>query len=397
MKNGKIVVNGREILVEEIKEPDSPSPNVLILHYNSISSIEEIAKNATFKDYMQNPNNFTYNVIHIVENAHIITSPEFKFILSLFAPHVEHLLYNRQYRNSTDQLESLLNLSAQVQTVSNLHTFFPNCMPNLQAKHLNFIKDFIGNTQAIDTLFPEKRIQAYKKCYEVIVAPKKSWGYKCVYDAKKEKPDTIYVPPLNYGEVQLDEEIRKKIEVVDPKIIFLGTGSMKPSKYRNVSSILVEFGQSKMLLDCGEGSHIQIAEHYGYEQYEDVLLDIRTIFITHIHSDHNLGILDLISHRNAIISRRGLNPSKHTLFLVLPANVVPWFESFCQNIENLKACCQVVFIQSLRNEPYTFDGTMSKENAFNRQCSSNSMVDEAEDIDESEEEDLQLNFVVNIQ
>jgi ribonuclease Z len=107
---------------------------------------------------------------------------------------------------------------------------------------------------------------------------------------------------------------------------------MKPSKYRNVSAILVEMGQSKILMDCGEGSHIQIAEHYGYEQYEDVLLDIRIIFITHIHSDHNLGILDLISQRNAIIAKRGLDPSKNTLFLVLPANVVPWFDSFCQNI-----------------------------------------------------------------
>ena len=46
---------------------------------------------------------------------------------------------------------------------------------------------------------------------------------------------------------------------VDPRVVFLGTGSMKPSKYRNVSSILVEFGSEKMLLDCGEGSHIQLA------------------------------------------------------------------------------------------------------------------------------------------
>lgn len=37
---------------------------------------------------------------------------------------------------------------------------------------------------------------------------------------------------------------------------------------------------------------------------------------------------------------------------------------------------------------------MSKEAAFNRKCSSNSMVDEAEKIDEGEEEE-QLNFIVN--
>lgn len=71
---------------------------------------------------------------------------------------------------------------------------------------------------------------------------------------------------------------------------------MKPSKYRNVSSILVEWTPySYIMMDCGEGSHIQLTEHYGHERYEDVLVGLRIIFITHIHSDHNLGLLDTIS------------------------------------------------------------------------------------------------------
>ena len=36
------------------------------------------------------------------------------------------------------------------------------------------------------------------------------------------------------------------------------------------------------------------------------------------------------------------------LYLVLPANVVPWYNSFCQNIENLNEGCEVIFIQALR-------------------------------------------------
>jgi hypothetical protein len=75
---------------------------VLILHYNSVSAIEEIVNNPVFKNYMQNPTSFTYSVVHIVEKAYVIPSPEFKFILSLFADSVEHLVYNREYRNSTD-------------------------------------------------------------------------------------------------------------------------------------------------------------------------------------------------------------------------------------------------------------------------------------------------------
>ena len=152
-----------------------------------------------------------------------------------------------------------------------------------------------------------------------------------------------------------------KFKQCDPKIVFLGTGSMKPSKYRNVSSIIVEFDRENMvMLDCGEGSHIQLIDHYGYEQYEARLLSLKIIFITHIHSDHNLGLLDVISHRNKVLQERGISMQENKLFLVLPANVVPWFNTFCESVEDLRVGCEVVFIQSLRGEALNFEGTMSK-------------------------------------
>lgn len=154
---------------------------MLILHYNSISAIDQIINNQVFKNYMQNQQAVTYSVIHIVESPELIVSAEFKFVLSLFADSVEHLVYNRAYRNSTDQLESLANLSSQVELVSALSRHFPTCMPDLEAIHFDYVKQFIGSTQAIDLLFPEKKVKAYKKCHELIVAPKKSWGYKEVY------------------------------------------------------------------------------------------------------------------------------------------------------------------------------------------------------------------------
>lgn len=87
---------------------------------------------------------------------------------------------------------------------------------------------------------------------------------------------------------------------------------------------------------------------------------MRVIFITHIHSDHNLGLLDLISERMKLLRERNLDLSKNKLFLILPANVVPWYHSFCKNVENLNEGCQVIFIQALRKEDYSFEGTMSK-------------------------------------
>ena len=188
--------------------------------------------------------------------------------------------------------------------------------------------------------------------------------------------------------------------MIDPKVVFLGTGSMKPSRYRNVSSILVEWlPNNHMMFDCGEGSHIQLIDHYGYQHYEQMLMGLRIIFISHIHSDHNLGLLDLISERTKLLKKHGLNLQANKLFLILPANVVPWYNSYCKNVENLNEGCSVIFIQALRKEDYSFEGTMSKEAALNKKCPLKpEMVEESEELDQGEEDgedEVQLNFIVS--
>jgi hypothetical protein len=47
-------------------------------------------------------------------------------------------------------------------------------------KHLQYISEYVGKTEAIDSLFPEFKVRAYKRCHEMVIAPKKSWGYKLV-------------------------------------------------------------------------------------------------------------------------------------------------------------------------------------------------------------------------
>lgn len=42
LSQGSLMVDGKEVLAEQIKEPDSPSPNFLILHYNSIASVKAV-------------------------------------------------------------------------------------------------------------------------------------------------------------------------------------------------------------------------------------------------------------------------------------------------------------------------------------------------------------------
>lgn len=118
---------------------------------------------------------------------------------------------------------------------------------------------------------------------------------------------------------------------------------MKPSTYRNVSGIYVEFNKSSMILDCGEGTYLQLLNHFG-PAVEKVLLSLKVIFITHVHSDHHLGILNLISERRKLCEK--YNVPSDDLFLIVPYNLAPAVWAYDEYVERLN--CSTLFIQTLK-------------------------------------------------
>ncbi|KAK4039948.1 hypothetical protein C8A01DRAFT_16138 [Parachaetomium inaequale] len=80
------------------------------------------------------------------------------------------------------------------------------------------------------------------------------------------------------------------------EIIPLGTGSAMPSKYRNVSATLIRVpGWGSYLLDCGENTLGQLRRCFGYQGADEVLQDLRAIYISHAHADHHLGTINVIA------------------------------------------------------------------------------------------------------
>src|SRR6266480_1555172 len=71
------------------------------------------------------------------------------------------------------------------------------------------------------------------------------------------------------------------------RVTLLGTGTPFPNAERFGSAILVEAGGKKLLFDCGRGVVIRLAQT-GVSPKE-----IDGLFLTHLHSDHVVGIPDL--------------------------------------------------------------------------------------------------------
>lgn len=72
------------------------------------------------------------------------------------------------------------------------------------------------------------------------------------------------------------------------EVVFLGTGSMVPTRERNHSGYLVLHNEEAILVDCGEGTQRQL-RYAGISPTR-----ITKILITHWHGDHVLGLPGLL-------------------------------------------------------------------------------------------------------
>jgi len=70
---------------------------------------------------------------------------------------------------------------------------------------------------------------------------------------------------------------------MDLSLFFVGTGGSVPSARRGLPAVLACRGGDRLLFDCGEGTQRQLVRSVG-------LTDVESVFITHFHADHWLGL-----------------------------------------------------------------------------------------------------------
>ena len=72
-------------------------------------------------------------------------------------------------------------------------------------------------------------------------------------------------------------------------VTILGNGSAVPTSFQHPTSQLVTYGGKRFMIDCGEGTQMQMIKYQTGHKHID------HIFISHLHGDHYFGLIGIIN------------------------------------------------------------------------------------------------------
>lgn len=146
------------------------------------------------------------------------------------------------------------------------------------------------------------------------------------------KEEVVNSEPISLDSVE-DLSLKDQVQVVT-----LGTGSALPAIHRNVISTLVRVPQRNhsggvsfrlILFDAGEntlGTMRRNFGHNGQAQLETIFRELSLIHLSHLHADHHLGIISILSKWFEV------NTGNEKIYLV-----VPWqYNNFVNEWYNLE-------------------------------------------------------------
>ena len=348
-EKGELEVNGKIYYAKDFKESDEPSPIAIIIDCSNVENLERLFKEPKLMEFYANKIDLKENdlklMVHIVPIG-ILTDKRYQDFLTNFQSSCQHIFASEEIHPGET---TLLKPPYKHFTFNNIFAnYFPNHFPVLQETRS---EDYSCNLEDLFPLISKKA--TYQKLVEYVVSPSKHEGFAALPDPHEKNSSQIKFKENNFfvnkynkwlqavkSPSASDRPFLDLFAKCDPELVFLGVQSMLHSSHCNVSGMYLKFGQHNdtgILMDCGEGSYLQLLTHYGIEEVKIVLKNLKVIYITHYHSDHNTGIFQVMKEREKITSE--------PLYLIVPFNCGPWVLKHSQIIETLNY--KIVFNQHL--------------------------------------------------
>ncbi|KFO74979.1 Zinc phosphodiesterase ELAC protein 2, partial [Cuculus canorus] len=331
LKNGeRITFEGRELFPEELCTPTDPGPVFIVLECPHEGFVDAVCENETFRRYQEGiPESKVALVIHMTPES-VLRDCRYQQWLERFGPGTQHLVLNE----SSSAVHNTRSYKIQTQ----LNLIHPEIFPLLTT--------YQSKEEEAVCSVPIVRGECLLKYH---FRPQQEWQRDAVTvcDHNAFVSEALDLPDFQTRVKECKENMPAVPGNVGayPEIVFLGTGSAIPMKIRNVSSTLVNTSSTRsLLLDCGEGTFGQLCRHYG-EQVDQVLCNIAAVFVSHMHTDHHSGLLNILMERRRAFA--ALGQAFSPLFLVAPEQIMPWLHEYHNHCEEILGDIKMISSQSL--------------------------------------------------
>uniref|UniRef100_A0A8C3KFM3 Zinc phosphodiesterase ELAC protein 2 n=1 Tax=Calidris pygmaea TaxID=425635 RepID=A0A8C3KFM3_9CHAR len=325
LKNGEsITFEGRELFPEELCTPADPGPVFIVLECPHEGFVDAVCENATFRRYQEGlPENQVALVIHMTPES-VLRDSRYQQWMERFGSGTQHLVLNEN--------SSAVHNARSYKIQTQLNLIHPEIFPLLTT--------YQSKEEAAVCSVPIVRGECLLKYH---FRPQQEWQRDAVTVCDH---DAFVSEALDLPDFQTRvKECKERNVDAYPEIVFLGTGSAIPMKIRNVSSTLVNTSSTRsLLLDCGEGTFGQLCRHYG-EQVDQVLCNIVAVFVSHMHTDHHSGLVNILMERRRAFAALGRAFSP--LFLVAPEQIMPWLHEYHNHCEEILGDIKMIPSQSL--------------------------------------------------
>ena len=332
LKSGEEITlaDNRVIRPEDVMGPEDKGPIFIVLECPSVDYIDSLVTNESI---LQNISNEDLNLISVIIHftpTQVFENPKYQQWMKQIGDTVDHLLLNED--NASEG-----NVAAnRIQTKLNLIDSF--VFPLLQS----------NERQKTDERNESKKVINAKTLTKFNLRPKNLRGIDLEttvdYKIQEYKDEALSISDFVESLTDFHSFVSKlEVKVQEyPEIIFLGTGSAVPSKIRNTSAIWVNIdSETSFLLDCGEGTYGQLYRFYGNET-ETYLKRLKCIYVSHLHADHHLGILQIIKERSFL--------TPEPLMMIIPPAVNKWLIQYNQCVEKISDSYQIFLCENFKNQ-----------------------------------------------
>ncbi|XP_062087542.1 tRNAse Z TRZ4, mitochondrial-like [Humulus lupulus] len=340
-----------------------PGPIVLLVDCPKESHLKQLLSteyfNNYFGDFSGSPESskLVSCIIHL-SPASVVSSPDYQNWMKRFGS-AQHIMAGHERKNvRIPILKSSARITARLnylcpQFFSSPDLCSSNSIVSSEDSDLKLCESIAAENLQKFVLLPHSKHGLDKSCVPSLLVPT-----EIIDELHSEIPD-IVVAAQNVsqlwhastgatGELSSAQDVKFSVEGPwlhdntlpsclenigreDLEVVFLGTGSSQPSKYRNVSSIHINlFSKGGLLLDCGEGTLGQLKRRYGAYDADDAVRGLRCIWISHIHADHHAGLARILAHRCEL-----LKEVPHEPILVVGPRQLKRFLDAYQTLEDL--------------------------------------------------------------